>query len=72
MTKPVTQEPTRKELWQRMDGCNCPPLGKDPKYPEIVIKKRDRCTPRIIRCNGRLKAVAKLYKKYKYTWGPPR
>jgi hypothetical protein len=72
MTQPVTQEPTRKELWQCMDGCKCPPLGKDPKYPGSNIKKSDRCTKTAIRCQARLNAVRKQYEKYKYTWGPPR
>ncbi len=65
--KPV---PTRKELWERMDGCDCPALGAQAKGRAVF--KADRCTPTAIRCNGRMATVKANFQKYGYTWGPAR
>ena len=67
MKKP---KPTRKELWEDLAGCDCPPLGKGSSGFRVYAA--DRCTPRRVSCNGRLKRINRDYKKHGYTIGPPQ
>lgn len=42
----------RKAIWESMRGCDCP-LFIDGK----LVPRTDRCTFKIVRCNGRLSEI---------------
>jgi hypothetical protein len=61
-------KPTRKQLWDSHEGCDCPSLGT-PLGERDRVTPHDRCTTSTVRCHGRLGRIHHDFATYGYVFG---